>query len=50
MKYLILIAIIYFLYRFYNKPKKNEDRLDDFPPQREKEEDYGEYTDYEEIE
>lgn len=51
MKYIILIGVIYLIYRFYNKPKKIERGGDEFPQQPPMhEEELGEYTDYEEIE
>ncbi len=52
MKYLILFGIIYFAFRYFNSKKRIEKRESDFPTPRQKEvqdNDYGEYTDYEEI-
>lgn len=48
MKYILLIGVIYLVYRFYQL-KDQAKRVDNFPPEREKEE-LEEFTDYEELE
>ncbi|WP_235297714.1 hypothetical protein [Portibacter marinus] len=48
MKYILLIGIIYIVYRFYQL-KDQAKREYNFPPKREKEE-IEEFTDYEELE
>jgi len=48
---MLCIGIAYFIFRSFYKPKRLEQKRQDFPESSpEKEVDYGEYTDYEEIE
>lgn len=49
MKYILLIGVIYLVYRFYNLKDQSKKRVEDFPPNREKEQ-LEEFTDYEELE
>ncbi|GLR18202.1 hypothetical protein [Portibacter lacus] len=50
MKYILLIGIIYFIYKFYNKQDQRKKRVSDFPEPRVKEEQLEDFTDYEELE
>ena len=49
MKYILLIGIIYLVYRYYNLKDQSKKRVEDFPSEREKEK-LEDFTDYEELE
>lgn len=51
MKYILIIGIVYLIYRFYSPGSKRKNQIDDFDrgpgiPEKELED----YTDYEELE